>query len=74
MREDLRKRKLDTQDQINLKREQLKLDIEKQRAQARINRQQSGYDVNTGNRRVRTTDRNGNRPGENNWDDWNKTH
>lgn len=74
MREDLRKRKLDTQDQINLKREQLKLDIEKQRAQARINRQQSGSDVNTGNRRIRTTDQNGNRPGENNWDDWNKTH
>lgn len=74
MREDLRKRKLDAQDQINLKREQLKLDIEKQRAQARINRQQSGSDVNTGNRRVRTTDHNGNRPGENNWDKWNQSH
>lgn len=74
IREDLRKRRLDTQDKINLQHEQLKLEIEKAQAEARINRQQSGSDVNTGRTRVRTTDRNGNRPGENNWDEWNNTH
>lgn len=74
IQEDLQKRKLDMQDQINLKREQLKDDISKLKEQAKINKNNSGQDINTRTSRIRTTDKNGNRPGENNWDKWDKTH
>lgn len=74
IKEDMRKRKLDAQQQIDIKREQLKADIVKIKEQARINRNKGGQDINTGRSRMRTTDENGNRPGENNWDKWNETH
>ena len=58
--------------------------IEEDEAQARINRQQSGNDVNTGGGRKRGRpnesgkkwDENGNNPidDKNNWKDWNKKH
>lgn len=74
MQEDLQKRKLDTQDEINRQRAQLQTDIEREQASARLNRNQGGNDVATSRRRTRQTDRNGNRPGENNWDEWNRNH
>lgn len=74
IQEDLQKRKLDMQAQIDLKREQLKADISKLKEQAKINKNKSGQDINTRSSRTRTTDKNGNRPGENNWDEWNETH
>lgn len=58
--------------------------IEEQEAQARINRQQGGNDVNTGggrkagrpNKSGKEWDKNGNNPidDKNNWKDWNKKH
>lgn len=74
LKEDMQKRKLDAQQQIDIKKEQLKADITKMKEQARINKNKGGQDINTGGSRTRTTDENGNRPGENNWDKWDKTH
>ena len=69
MREDLDKRKLDAQFELD------KIKAETDEAIRETKATQSGQDVNTGNgKRERTTDKWGNHEGENNWEDWNKTH
>ncbi len=75
IREDIDKRKKDLQDAIEKKRNDVTEDIRKEKAVAKINASEGGQDVNTGQgTRQRTTDRWGNHPNENNWDDWNKSH
>lgn len=74
MEEDLAKRKLDAQFELDKQKAQLETDIAKIRAQKAAS---SGQDINTGRRgRPRTvdTDENGNRPNENNWDRYDLTH
>ncbi len=69
MKEDLEKRKLDAQFELDKLKAQTDENIREAEAT------QGGQDVNTGNgSSQRTTDQNGNHPGENNWDEWNKTH
>ena len=69
MKEDLEKRKLDAQFELDKLKAQTDENIREAKAT------QGGQDVNTGNgSSQRTTDQNGNHPGENNWDEWNKTH
>ena len=69
MKEDLEKRKLDAQFELD------KLKAQTDEAIRETKATQGGQDVNTGNgSSQRTTDQNGNHPGENNWDEWNKTH
>ena len=69
MKEDLEKRKLDAQFELD------KLKAQTDEAIRETKATQGGQDVNTGNgSSQRTTDQNGNHPGENNWDKWNKTH
>ena len=71
--EDLEKRKLDMQDELNKQKAQTDNEIRKIRAQNAL----KGQDVNTGNgntSRTRQTDQWGNRPNENNWNSWNATH
>lgn len=79
MREDMQKRKLDAQAKIDEQRAAIEMDIEKQKALARITK---GQDVNTGqgkgrpNRSGKTWDKNGNNPidDKNNWNKWNSAH
>ena len=66
-REDLEKRKLDAQAELD----KIKAETESKLKQIKAN--QAGQDVNTGHG-TRTTDENGNHPGENNWDNWNEEH
>ena len=67
--EDIEKRKLDTQDQLD------KIKAETEAKIIELKASQSGSDINTGyGKKKRETDRWGNRPGENNWDQWNRTH
>lgn len=70
MDEDLEKRKRDAQFKLDEMRAQTDEEIRKAKAT------DAGQDVNTGNgtKRERNTDRWGNRPNENNWENWNKTH
>lgn len=69
MQEDLNRRKLDAQFELD------KLKAQTDEAIRETKATQGGQDVNTGNgSSQRTTDQNGNHPGENNWDEWNKTH
>ena len=68
MQENLEKRKLDAQDELN------KIKAETESKIKQIEAQSAGQDVNTANGRTRTTDSNGNHPFENNWDDWNRNH
>ena len=69
MKEDLEKRKLDAQFELD------KIKAQTDEAIREAKATQGGQDVNTGNgSSQRTTDQNGNHPGENNWDEWNKTH
>lgn len=69
MKEDLEKRKLDAQFEIDKMKAQTDEQIREVKAT------QSGQDVNTGNGgKVRTTDKWGNTPNENNWEEWNETH
>lgn len=69
MKEDLEKRKLDAQFELD------KIKAQTDEAIRETKATQGGQDVNTGNgSSQRTTDQNGNHPGENNWDEWNKTH
>lgn len=76
IREDIDKRKKDLQDAIEKKRNEVTEDIRKEKATAKINASEGGQDVNTGQGRrgTRETDRWGNHPNENNWDDWNASH
>jgi hypothetical protein len=76
IREDLRKRKLDLQSELDKERVQIQGEIEKQVATSKL---QKGQDINTGksgrpNTSGRSYDVNGNWEGRDNWDDWNKTH
>ncbi len=71
--EDLEKRRLDMQDEIQKQKARTDNEIRKIRAQSAL----KGQDVNTGNgstARTRNTDQWGNRPNENNWKSWNATH
>lgn len=70
MKEDLDKRKLDAQFELD------KIKAETDQAIREANATKSGQDVNTGNGRKggRTTDKWGNHEGENNWENWNRTH
>ena len=69
MKEDLEKRKLDAQFEIDRMKAQTDEEIREAKAT------QSGQDINTGNgSKNRTTDKWGNHEGENNWEDWNATH
>lgn len=69
MKEDLEKRKLDAQFEIDKMKAQTDEQIREVKAT------QSGQDVNTGNgSKNRTTDKWGNHEGENNWEDWNANH
>lgn len=69
MKEDLEKRKLDAQFEIDKMKAQTDEEIREAKAT------QSGQDINTGNgSKNRTTDKWGNHEGENNWEDWNATH
>lgn len=69
MHEDLEKRKLDAQFELD------KMKAETDEAIRKAKATQSGSDVNTGNgKKPRTTDKWGNHEGENNWEEWNTTH
>ena len=69
VKEDLDKRKLDAQFELD------KIKKETDEAIRQAKETQQGQDVNTGNgRRQRTTDKWGNHPNENNWDQYNRTH
>ena len=75
IREDIEKRKLDLQDELDKKRNDVTEDIRKEKAMAKIKTSEGGQDVNTGHgTRQRTTDQWGNHPNENNWQDWNESH
>ena len=70
MDEDLEKRKRDAQFEVDKMKAQTDEEIRKAKATS------GGEDVNTGNgKKPRMTDKWGNQlTGENNWDNWNKTH
>lgn len=68
MREDLEKRKLDAQAELD------KIKVQSEEKIKQIKANQAGEDINTGHGKKRETDENGNRPGENNWDNWNQNH
>lgn len=71
--EDIEKRKKDLQEKLDLDKAQTDQEIRKLKAQSQF----KGQDVNTGKgnkNRQRTTDKWGNHPNENNWDDYNSTH
>lgn len=71
LNEYVRQKEIDARFELEKQREQTELEIKKIKAQA----SSKGQDVNTGHgSRTRETDSNGNRPNENNWDEWNKTH
>ena len=80
VRETKEKQEQDLLKDIQLQDAQTENNIEQQEAQARINRERSGNDVNTGhggtagrpNRSGKVWDKNGNFLGENNWKDFNK--
>lgn len=65
------RKEIDARFELEKQREQTELEIKKIKAQNAAR----GQDVNTGRgSRTRTTDRWGNREGENNWSQWNATH
>ena len=66
------KQEIDLLFEVKKQKAQVEAEINKAKETAKINKQENN--VRTGNGRVRTTDENGNREGENNWDDWDKTH
>lgn len=72
LKEYKQKQELDLLYETKKKKAEIEAEIEKEKAIAKVNPKQGN--VRTGNGRSRTTDENGNRPGENNWDDWNKNH
>lgn len=83
IREQKEKQEQDLLNDIQLDDAQTQNDIEQQEAEARINRQNSGNDVNTGNGKVgrpnrsgKTWDENGNNDidDKNNWKNWDRTH
>ena len=71
LKEYKQKQELDLLVEIRKKKAEVEAEIEKQKEVSKIDTKQGN--VRTG-RGVRTTDENGNHPGENNWDDWDKTH
>ena len=67
--EDLEKRKLDAQFEVDKMKAETDQKIREAKATAK------GQDINTGHgSRTRNTDKWGNRPGENNWEEYNRTH
>jgi len=66
--EDLEKRKLDAQAELDKLRAQTDEKIREVKAT------QGNVRTGNGTKQGRTTDRYGNHPGENNWDQWNETH
>ena len=69
MREDVERREQDLKYEIDRQQQQMEIDVEKAKKTSSF----SGK-VSTGQGRNRTTDENGNHPGENNWDNWNAAH
>lgn len=82
VKEQKEKQQQDLLNDIELQDNQTDNNIEEQEAEARINRQSSGSDVNTGhggqrgrrNRSGREYDSNRNWEGRENWDEWNARH
>ena len=72
LKEYKQKQELDLLFEIRKKKAEVEAEIEKLKQTSKI--QGNGNNVRTGNGRTRTTDENGNHEGENNWDDWDKTH
>lgn len=72
LEEYVNKKEIDMQFELDKEREQTELEIKKIRAQSAL----AGQDVNTGHgkKQGRTTDKWGNHEGENNWEQWNRTH
>lgn len=69
MREDLNKRKLDAQFEVD------KLKAQTDQKIRELKESGKGQDINTGlGKRNRTTDKWGNHEGENNWEEYNRTH
>lgn len=72
LKEYKQKQELDLLFETQKKKAEVEAEIEKTKQLSKI--QRNGNNVRTGNGRNRTTDANGNHPGENNWDTWNQTH
>lgn len=69
--EDIDKRQKDLKYKLDEQKAQTDQEIRKLKAQSQF----KGQDINTGKgTSTRTTDKWGNRPGENNWPTWNQTH
>lgn len=73
LKEYKQKQELDLLFEVRKKKAEVEAEIEKQKQITKINGVQKG-NVRTGNGRTRTTDENGNHPGENNWENWNEEH
>jgi hypothetical protein len=72
LKEYKQKQELDLLYEIKKKKAEVEAEIEKLKQTSKIQAKQGN--IRTGNGRTRTTDENGNHEGENNWDNWNKTH
>ena len=72
LKEYKQKQEVDLLFEIKKKKAEVEAEIEKQKQINKITPKNGN--VRTGNGRVRTTDENGNHEGENNWDQWDKTH
>ena len=73
LKEYKQKQELDLLYEVKKKKAEVEAEIEKTKQINKINGVQKG-NIRTGNGRTRTTDENGNHPGENNWDTWNQNH
>ena len=73
LKEYKQKQELDLLYETKKKKAEVEAEIEKEKQTAKFNKTSQG-NVRTGNGRTRTTDQNGNHPGENNWDEWDKNH
>ena len=73
LREYKEKQEIDLIYEIKKKKAEVEAEIEKTKQTAKVNGSSNG-NVRTGNGRTRETDSQGNRPNENNWDEWNETH
>ena len=73
LKEYKQKQELDLLYETKKKKAEIEAEIEKEKQIAKFNKTSQG-NVRTGNGRTRTTDQNGNHPGENNWEEWDKNH
>ena len=70
IKEDIERRERDIKYEMDKQERQMEIDVERARKTSAYNGR-----VSTGQgTRTRTTDENGNHPGENNWDNWNRSH